>query len=625
MQPWWLFALNWGAALPLSGLLENVLGHFEAESTFDLALDGSNANEPALGGISRPLEQPHSRPPSKSDELRSLVWGDLNFLHTTDTHGWLAGHMLEPEFSGDWGNFVSFGERMRAIAKHKGVDLLLVDSGDRHDGNGLSDASKKDGSLSLPIFCEADYDIVTIGNHELYRGAASLQEFHDIRERFGDRYVVSNVEVAVGSAWVPLGNKYRVFTTPNQHRKVLALGFLFDFMGNDKQVSRVTPVADELAKDWFQIVLRDIVPKIDHIVLVSHIPADNSPEFYQILNAIRAVRPTVPVSMFGGHSHIRDFRVYDDYAACLQSGRYVETVGWASVKLSEKGPEFHRSYIDFNARTMAYHEAEAGAHEISTLNTGALATDSAGLTRHGRKVSEQIAKSRAKLDLDHVYAEVPRNFYTDRAPYPSPDSLYSLLADSVLPQLTPPAKIKESTRYIFLNTGGIRFDLFKGPYTKDSGYILSPFNNEWFYVAGVPRDVADEVLPIINGEAKVLGAKSRFRPTPASPNADPLVDPQVDPQAGPSEGYVTHDDLGNDGDDTVHAGWNFYPIPNCIQSTVLGDDDDGQVTLVFHDFLGGFVERALRQLGHGELFDPILHGGEKVIDLIPQYLRTLEE
>jgi 2',3'-cyclic-nucleotide 2'-phosphodiesterase (5'-nucleotidase family) len=27
--------------------------------------------------------------------LRSLHWGQLNFLHTTDTHGWLAGHLQE--------------------------------------------------------------------------------------------------------------------------------------------------------------------------------------------------------------------------------------------------------------------------------------------------------------------------------------------------------------------------------------------------------------------------------------------------------------------------------------------------------------------------------------------------
>ena len=27
--------------------------------------------------------------------MRDLTWGQLNFLHTTDTHGWLGGHFQE--------------------------------------------------------------------------------------------------------------------------------------------------------------------------------------------------------------------------------------------------------------------------------------------------------------------------------------------------------------------------------------------------------------------------------------------------------------------------------------------------------------------------------------------------
>lgn len=27
--------------------------------------------------------------------MRDLTWGQVNFLHTTDTHGWLGGHFQE--------------------------------------------------------------------------------------------------------------------------------------------------------------------------------------------------------------------------------------------------------------------------------------------------------------------------------------------------------------------------------------------------------------------------------------------------------------------------------------------------------------------------------------------------
>lgn len=72
---------------------------------------------------------------------RPLVWGDLNVIHTTDTHGWLLGHQktswAEPYYrlvftaqlpratvthppransSGDLGDFSSFVTHMKQIA-----------------------------------------------------------------------------------------------------------------------------------------------------------------------------------------------------------------------------------------------------------------------------------------------------------------------------------------------------------------------------------------------------------------------------------------------------------------------------------------------------------------------------
>jgi 2',3'-cyclic-nucleotide 2'-phosphodiesterase (5'-nucleotidase family) len=39
-------------------------------------------------------EQP-SAPNPVAAPMRDLPWGDLNFLQTTDTHGWQAGHLQE--------------------------------------------------------------------------------------------------------------------------------------------------------------------------------------------------------------------------------------------------------------------------------------------------------------------------------------------------------------------------------------------------------------------------------------------------------------------------------------------------------------------------------------------------
>jgi 2',3'-cyclic-nucleotide 2'-phosphodiesterase (5'-nucleotidase family) len=45
--------------------------------------------------VSPVLASQPSAPSPVEAPLRDLTWGQLNFLHTTDTHGWHAGHLQE--------------------------------------------------------------------------------------------------------------------------------------------------------------------------------------------------------------------------------------------------------------------------------------------------------------------------------------------------------------------------------------------------------------------------------------------------------------------------------------------------------------------------------------------------
>jgi 2',3'-cyclic-nucleotide 2'-phosphodiesterase (5'-nucleotidase family) len=106
---------------------------------------------------------------------RPLTWGSLNILHTTDSHGWLLGHQKtsfpEPNYSGDFGDFASFVSHMKKLAIKKDVDLLLVDSGDLHDGTGLSDGypvGGVDAQQSNEFFKQLPYDVLAIGRHSLF-------------------------------------------------------------------------------------------------------------------------------------------------------------------------------------------------------------------------------------------------------------------------------------------------------------------------------------------------------------------------------------------------------------------------------------------------------------------------
>ena len=110
-------------------------------------------------------EQPSSPSPVAAPH-RELQWGEINFLHTTDTHGWLGGHLQEPNYSADWGDYVSFAEHLKEKAEEEGNDLLLIDTGDRIEGNGLYDASDPKGNFSREIFAQQGIDLINIGNHE---------------------------------------------------------------------------------------------------------------------------------------------------------------------------------------------------------------------------------------------------------------------------------------------------------------------------------------------------------------------------------------------------------------------------------------------------------------------------
>ncbi|KAG5646107.1 hypothetical protein DXG03_004346 [Asterophora parasitica] len=156
---------------------------------------------------------------------RPLEWGDINIIHTTDTHGWLLGHQKasspEPNYSGTFGDFSSFVTHMKAIALKKDVDLLLVDSGDIHDGTGLTDGYPPggvDAHDSNVFFAKLPYDLLAIGNHELYVYEDTLDIYKNFIPKFKGRYLSSNANITLPCPGgkprsVPVGNRYAKFKT----------------------------------------------------------------------------------------------------------------------------------------------------------------------------------------------------------------------------------------------------------------------------------------------------------------------------------------------------------------------------------------------------------------------------
>jgi hypothetical protein len=101
----------------------------------------------------------------------------------------------------------------------------------------------------------------------------------------------------------------------------MTFGVLFDFTGNSN-VSKVIKAADMVKQQWFIDAVNFDQP-IDLFLLVGHNPARNTDyanTFGLLHKTIRSLRPATPVQIFGGHSHVRDFQVYDDRTTALESG-----------------------------------------------------------------------------------------------------------------------------------------------------------------------------------------------------------------------------------------------------------------------------------------------------------------
>ena len=503
---------------------------------------------------------------------------------------------------------MSFTEHLHARADADGSDLLVVDSGDRIEGNGLYDSAHPKGKYILKIFGQQDVDLLCSGNHELYKNISSYDEYRITVPEFDGRYIASNIDIYddATNKRVPLAQRYKKFQTKNQGIRIVAFGFLFDFNMNSNNTI-VQRVEDTIKEEWFQEVIRD--KEVDLFLVVGHAPLRTG-EFSAIYQAIRDENWDVPIQFLGGHLHIRDFVKYDSKAFGMESGRFMETIGFASIQglgssktdaVEMTSPTFGRRYIDNNLYSFHHHTG---------LNASTFPT------KKGLTVSKEITQDRNLLGLDKVFGCAPKDLWASRAPFPGKDSIFSWLQEDVLPSRVRDKERGDRPRLIISNTGAIRFDIFKGEFTQDSLYIISPFTSGFRYLRDVPFEKAQRLITVLNQAGQIVwGSQSSAFKRPAETIEDSRFESKVAgnlaSQApiqdhGPSDnlqpGYTTADDAGTDGDDTKHSPIPSYRTPNCIEARASfpqGQDTPKTVDVVYVDFIERYILLALAFLGAG--------------------------
>ncbi|KAG1905071.1 Metallo-dependent phosphatase-like protein [Suillus fuscotomentosus] len=524
---------------------------------------------------------------------RPLVWGDLNVIHTTDTHGWLLGHQktswAEPYYSGDLGDFASFVTHMKQIALHKDVDLLLIDTGDLHDGTGLSDGyppGDVDAHESNKFVERLPYDLMTIGNHELYVYADTYDMYTNFVPHLAGRYLTSNVNITVFNSdgkpeSVPVGNRYTKFTT-RKGRRITSLGVIFDFTGNDVNTT-VQAVGDMVKEQWF---VEAIAEEPDAFVLIGHMPVSND-SWPTVVNAVRAVHPLTPILIFGGHTHIRDCRQYDGRSMGIESGRYMETIGWMSADLdaakdNRDNVTFTRRYLDQNRVTYEYHTRSSN-RTFDTI--------------HGRSITHGLQELAARFNLSYLYGTAGQDYTLTYNPYPSNGSLVSFFVEDAIPYALAINNTRASIpNIIIIDSWALRFDLLKGSFTKNDQLTIMPYQDSFLYIANVTSGIANQLLPAMNKLMAIQRKRDETQAVFSSYEVDDTRDSasleeiDVRPGAGgqASFGYVTRDSCpdADNADDTLHIPLPHYPVPLYSGSNPPNVTADTPIDVVFLNSLG---------------------------------------
>ncbi|KAK4047352.1 hypothetical protein OIO90_006211 [Microbotryomycetes sp. JL221] len=575
--------------------------------------------------------QPTTDSVAQSLPYRPLPWGDINIISTTDTHGWLRRECNgDLGFCGDFGQLVSFVHSIKHQAKQRKADLLVVDSGDRLDGNGLVDGepdAHTKGWTAMGIFRQMPYDIITTGNHELYQYPKAVMTQQRLVKHYGERYVTSNVNLTtyntlpngtIVETTKPLGNRYRKFKTA-MGRNVTAFGPLFNFRAHDKGISVQAP-HDMVNESWFIEAIQD---RPSLFLLVGHMSVRKEPdsEWRVIVKAIRKLHPTVPIAIFGGHHHIRDCTQEDPWSMSLAAGRYMETVGWMSIKgVDEPNPSqqpltFERRYLDQNEQTFKFH------------------TEFNFETEKGKTISKQLKQTAQQFNLTLKFGQAPQSYYLYRYLPWSKNSILRLMTQEVLPRMIQ-RQDRPFENIVILNTGSIRFDIFKGSFTRNDQWIILPFTNHFLFISGVKKSIVQKLLPYLNivGEHHLsndLMNRSSFESFAANDvkiehlyrrslsnsfqryynELNLSTERERIQHEELTLGYVTYDECDDLGDDTKHRPLPIEPQPIFVSTSLSNKEDSIKkpqeeilIDVVFFDFIELDILNALNQLQNEKTF-----------------------
>ncbi|KAG6330505.1 hypothetical protein ID866_8584 [Astraeus odoratus] len=153
-----------------------------------------------------------------------------------------------------------------------------------------------------------------------------------------------------------------------------------------------------------------------------------------------------------------------------------------AAKRNANSIAFTRRYFDRNRVTYQYH-----------TKTSNVTFD----TRDGRAITNGLRELANNFGLSYQNS--------DHCP-----SLWSLFVENVMPLALAINNTRANIPKLVIVTSGIlRFDIFKGPFTKNDQLTASPYTDQFLYIPDVTFSVANNILPALNHPLRKVQRKKR--------------------------------------------------------------------------------------------------------------------
>lgn len=143
-----------------------------------------------------------------------------------------------------------------------------------------------------------------------------------------------------------------------------------------------------------------------------------------------------------------------------------------------KAPSFRRRYLDQNRNTVRLRFPPSGSIARANLPRLGCSFSDASVAQYayhagkdfdtprGRAITQRLSDTAAAFNLTDTFGHAPQDYFLYRYPHTSEHSVLNLMTREVLPKMVTRTD-RPYEMLMLLNSGSIRFDIFKGPFTRN--------------------------------------------------------------------------------------------------------------------------------------------------------------